>query len=128
MKRPRAAALAALLACVGGGARRVHAQRANDEWLGADKALHASASASVALLGYGGAALVTDDRGMRAGVATAIAIDVGIAKELWDLAGHGDPSRRDLAWDVVGTAAGVAIAAAIDWIFHRVGGVRRAGR
>jgi putative lipoprotein len=116
MTRLRAAGLVALLVPLVGGAPPA---RADDDWLGPDKRLHFAASASVALLGYGGAALATDDRGMRAGVAAAIAIDVGIAKELWDRAGHGDPSGRDLAWDVVGAATGVAVAAALDWVFHR---------
>ena len=125
MTRLRAAHLMALLVPLVGAARPA---RAGDDWLGADKRLHFAASASLALIGYGGAALATDDRGMRAGVATALALNVGIAKELWDRAGHGDPSTRDLAWDVVGTATGVAVAAAFDWIFRRVGGAENARR
>ena len=120
MTRLRAAGLVAFLVPLVCGAPPARAQsNQTDEWLGPDKRLHFAASASLALLGYGGAALATDDRGMRAGVAAAIAIDVGIAKELWDRAGHGDPSGRDLAWDVLGAATGVAVAAALDWVFHR---------
>jgi putative lipoprotein len=91
-----------------------------DDWFGADKKLHFEASAALALLGYGGTALLTDDRGMRAGVAVAFAIDVGIAKELWDRAGHGDPSSRDLVWDVAGTATGLAVALAVDWAIQHL--------
>jgi putative lipoprotein len=125
MTRLRAVSLVALLVPIVGASRPA---RAEDDWLGADKGLHFTASASLALIGYGGAALVTDDRGMRAGVATALALNVGIAKELWDAAGHGDPSTRDLAWDVVGTATGVAVAAALDWVLRHVGSAENARR
>jgi putative lipoprotein len=97
-----------------------NAAATQDDWFGADKKLHFEASAALALLGYGGASLFTDDRGMRAGAAAAFAIDVGIAKELWDRAGHGDPSTRDLAWDVAGTATGLAVALAVDWAIQRL--------
>jgi putative lipoprotein len=112
----RAALCAALGASLAGPAARAAEPR--DDWFGADKKLHFEASAALALVGYGGTALITDDRGMRAGTAAAFAIDVGIAKELWDRAGHGDPSLRDLAWDVAGTVTGLAVALAIDWAVH----------
>ncbi len=127
MMRPRALRLVALLVflfpCLAGTARAE-----SDPWFGEDKRLHFGASASLALVGYGGAALVTDDRGLRAGVAAAFALDIGIAKELWDRAGHGDASPRDLAWDVVGTATGLAVAVAIDWAWQRIGGGTGHGR
>jgi putative lipoprotein len=113
----RAALCTALGVSLAGPAAR--AAEPQDDWFGADKKLHFEASAALALVGYGGTALVTDDRAMRAGVAAAFAIDVGIAKELWDRAGHGDPSFRDLAWDVAGAATGLAVALAVDWAVHR---------
>jgi putative lipoprotein len=114
--RARAALLAALLApLLSLGPARAE----DDPWFGHDKRLHFEASAALALLGYGGASLVTGDRGHRSGFATAFAIDVGIAKELWDRAGHGDASLRDLTWDVVGAATGLAVATAIDWVVSR---------
>ena len=109
---------AALLVTLAGPAAR--GAEPADDWLGADKKLHFEASAALALLGYGGTALLTDDRGMRAGVAVAFAIDIGIAKELWDRAGHGDPSSRDLVWDVAGTATGLAVALAVDWAIQHL--------
>ena len=36
-----------------------------------------------------------------------------------DLTGRGDPSMRDLAWDLAGTLTGVAVASLIDWMVHR---------
>jgi len=85
-----------------------------DPWFGRDKALHFGASAAIAAGTYWGAALVTDRQSTRLTAATAVALGAGIGKELWDLAGHGNPSWRDLAWDVVGTATGVALAWVID--------------
>jgi putative lipoprotein len=95
------------------------ARAADDPWFGHDKELHFAASASLAVVGYAGTSLVTDHRAVRAGVAAGFALGAGVAKELWDLEGHGDASWRDLTWDVVGTATGVAVAAAIDWLVHR---------
>jgi putative lipoprotein len=101
---------------VGGRARAADP----DPWFGRDKALHFGASAVLAASGYGGAALFTDDRGVRLGVGGGIALSLGVAKELWDLSGHGDASFRDLTWDAVGTAAGLVVAAAVDWTTHHL--------
>lgn len=89
-----------------------------DPWFGPDKALHFGASALLAAGAYGATALVTDDRGVRLAVGGGFALSLGIAKELWDLSGHGDPSWRDLTWDAVGTASGLAVAAALDYGIH----------
>lgn len=91
-----------------------------DPWFGRDKALHFGASALLAGGGYAGASLATDDTRVRLAVGGGLALSAGVAKELWDLAGHGDPSWRDLTWDVVGTATGLAVAAAIDWAVGRL--------
>ena len=91
----------------------------SDPWFGHDKELHFAASASIAVVGYAGTSLITENRAVRAGTAAGLALGAGVAKELWDLEGHGDASWRDLTWDLVGTATGVAIAAAIDWLVHR---------
>jgi putative lipoprotein len=92
-----------------------------DPWFGRDKALHFGASALLASGGYGAAALVTDDRRARLVVGGSFAFSLGVAKELWDLAGHGDASWRDLTWDAVGTVTGLAVAAALDWTIGRLG-------
>ena len=52
---------------------------------------------------------------------------MGVAKELWDLSGHGDASWRDLTWDAVGTVTGLALAAAIDWTLGKLHRARRRG-
>lgn len=86
-----------------------------DPWLAPDKALHFSFSAGLAGLGYGGAALMTDDRGVRLAVGAGVALTAGIAKELADLAGLGRPSWKDLAWDVAGTGVGLLVS----WLLDR---------
>jgi putative lipoprotein len=91
-----------------------------DPWFGRDKALHFGASALLAAGGYGATALSTDDRRVRLAVGGGFALSLGIAKELWDLSGHGDASWRDLTWDAVGTATGLAVAAAVDWTIQRL--------
>jgi putative lipoprotein len=93
-----------------------------DPWFGRDKALHFGASALLASGGYGATALVTEDRRVRLAVGGGFAFSLGIAKELWDLSGHGDASWRDLTWDAVGTLTGLAVAAAVDWTIQRLGG------
>jgi len=91
-----------------------------DPWFGRDKALHFSLSAALATGGYGAMALATDDRRVRLAVGGGFAFSLGIAKELWDLSGHGDASWRDLTWDAVGTVTGLAFAAAVDWTIQKL--------
>lgn len=93
-----------------------------DPWFGPDKALHFEAAGSLAVVGYAGAAMITTDRPARAGVGVALGLGAGIAKELWDLDGHGDPSWRDLTWDLIGATTGALFALGIDWTVHRVFG------
>lgn len=85
-----------------------------DPWLAPDKALHFSVSAGLAGLGYGGAALFTENRPARLAIGAGFALSAGIAKELADLAGLGSPSWKDFAWDVAGTAVGVLVSWLLD--------------
>ncbi len=64
--------------------------------------------------GYGAGSLVFDKRWQRAGAGATVALTAGGAKELYDLAGYGDPSYKDLVFDVAGTALGVIAAYLID--------------
>jgi putative lipoprotein len=98
-------AAAALLACRSAAA---------DDWLGADKALHFGASAAIAGGAYGAAIPIFEEPLPRAVAAGSAAVALGAGKELADLAGAGDPSWKDFAWDLVGAAVGVAVAVVLD--------------
>ncbi|HUS67772.1 MAG TPA: hypothetical protein VMZ28_24725 [Kofleriaceae bacterium] len=109
--KPPAAIAAAALAFLLLLSRRA---RAEDEWVARDKGLHAAASAIIAAGGYGASAPWIEERPARAAVGAGLALAAGVAKELWDAAGHGDPSVKDLAADALGTAVGVGLAILID--------------
>ncbi len=91
-----------------------------DPWFGRDKLLHFAAAGSLAVVGYAGASMLTESRPARAGAGAALAVGAGVAKELWDLDGHGDASWRDLGWDLIGATTGVLLSAAVDWAVHRM--------
>jgi len=83
-----------------------------------DLELHAAASALVSADLYALAAArdaPVSERLLLAGGAT---VGLGAAKELlWDRGlGMGDPSWKDFGADLVGTAAGLALSLAIDWV------------
>ena len=102
---------------MGAGGAAVHAGE-GDPWFGRDKAYHFSASAVIAAGGYGVTRSFTDDRPTCLAVGGALALTAGVGKELYDLSGRGDPSLRDLTWDVLGTATGLLLTWAVDrfWI------------
>jgi putative lipoprotein len=91
-----------------------------DPWFGKDKALHFAASGAIAAGGYTAGALLFDARGHALVLGASLALGAGIAKEALDLTGYGDPSWRDLTWDVIGTTTGVAAAWAIDLMIRGV--------
>ncbi len=89
-------------------------QRDPDPWFGDDKARHFCASIALAGGGYALGALATDDTHARIALGAAVALGAGLAKEAFDAAGHGTPSFRDLAWDALGTSAGLALSVWFD--------------
>jgi putative lipoprotein len=86
----------------------------HDPWFGRDKALHFSASFMLAGGGYAGTSLLTEKPAVRAATGAGLALTAGIAKEVYDRYAGGDPSWRDLTWDVVGTTTGVLVAWLVD--------------
>jgi uncharacterized protein YfiM (DUF2279 family) len=86
-----------------------------DPWLARDKAMHFSASFMLAGDGYAGTSLLTRQEHWRAGIGVGVAIAAGAGKEIYDIYGGGDPSLRDLTWDVVGATTG----AMVSWIIDR---------
>jgi putative lipoprotein len=99
---------------------------AQDDWLGRDKALHFGVSLAISASAYGVSALWLERPGWRALAGASTALAAGAAKELWDAAGHGDASGKDFAWDVVGSATGVGLALAVDFMVQRWGRRRAA--
>lgn len=85
-----------------------------DPWFAKDKMLHFGVSAALAAGGYAVGTAVWDDRAPAVLTGAGVALAAGVGKELLDLAGYGHPSWRDLAWDVVGTGAGLLLAWGID--------------
>ena len=101
--------------------RVARADSANaDPWFGRDKVIHFAASGSLAVVGYAGASMLTENRPMRIGAGATLAIGAGVGKELWDLAGHGDASWRDFGWDLIGAATGLLVSVGVDWAVHRM--------
>jgi putative lipoprotein len=113
---PRAVAFAVLVTILSPPPAR--AQEA-DPWFARDKALHFGVSAGITVGAYAGACLATDHRPTRRAAAIIVGFGAGMTKEVWDLFGPGDASWRDLAWDAIGTATGVLVAAGIDWLYQR---------
>jgi uncharacterized protein YfiM (DUF2279 family) len=76
---------------------------AADDWWGEDKLLHFGVSMLLASGGYAASSFVLEEPWQRALAGGAFSLSLGIAKESFDLAGHGDPSWKDLTWDGAGT-------------------------
>jgi putative lipoprotein len=91
-----------------------------DPWIAKDKAFHFGASASLAIGGYGIGAYAFDARGHALLLGAGIAMSAGIAKESLDLAGYGVPSWKDVAWDGIGIATGLALAWGLDLLIRGV--------
>ena len=90
------------------------ARAADDDWFGRDKALHFSVSAILASGTYAVSAAFFDARYPPLLLGAGVSLGAGVGKELADLAGMGTPSWKDLAWDVIGTVAGLAVAYGLD--------------
>jgi uncharacterized protein YfiM (DUF2279 family) len=90
----------------------------DDPWFGRDKAKHLGVSAALALGGYAAAAPFTERPPLRLASGATLALGLGIGKEIADRFGGGDPSLRDLTWDLAGTVTGLCTAWLIDrWLF-----------
>jgi len=111
VRAPRKLVVYALVAVTLSAARPA---RADDDWLGRDKALHFSVSALLASGTYAVSAAFFEARYPPLLLGAGVSLGAGIGKELADLAGYGTPSWKDLAWDVIGTVAGLAVAYGLD--------------
>lgn len=93
----------------------------DDPWTGKDKTLHFAVSGGISAGAYTGGAFLFDARRDALIFGGAVALAAGIGKEIADLAGAGDPSWKDLTWDVMGTVTGLAIAWSVDLLVRGVG-------
>ena len=85
-----------------------------DPWWGHDKLLHFSVSVGLSGTAYLGTSFLTPKEIHRATIAETVAFSAGIAKEVYDKFNHGDPSFRDLTWDLIGSTTGTVVAWLID--------------
>jgi putative lipoprotein len=87
---------------------------ARDLWLARDKALHFGVTFTLAGGGYLAAAPLRQPPVVRLGMVATLVMATGIGKEMRDRTSGGDPSLRDLTWDALGTATGLAVGWLID--------------
>ena len=85
-----------------------------DPWLGPDKAKHFGACAVLAVGGYSIGTVSFEVRWPRLLLGGGIALSAGVGKEIYDAMGYGNPSARDLVWDLIGTGFGLALAWTVD--------------
>ena len=111
--------VAVLLSTVVSTASNAEAQT-DDPWLGPDKAMHFGVSAGLAAGGYALGAVFWEDYAPRLLLGAGIALTLGIAKELADLAGLGNASWKDMAWNVIGIATGLLLAVLVDLLVREL--------
>ncbi|AKU94251.1 Putative lipoprotein [Labilithrix luteola] len=92
-----------------------------DPWFGKDKALHFSVSAAIAAGGYGVGSAIFDARGHALLLGAGLGVLAGAGKEALDATGYGDPSWKDFTWDLIGVAAGLAVAWTVDLLVRGTG-------
>jgi putative lipoprotein len=63
-----------------------------------------------------------EDPLQRAAVGMGTSLVFGIGKELYDATGHGDPSWRDLTWDLAGCTFGAGISLLVDYALRESSG------
>lgn len=81
-----------------------------DRWFSADKAKHFFAAAFVQTASFSALRTIGASRSTALAGATLVSATVSVGKELRDMrTPGGDPSLKDLAWDV----AGIAVASAL---------------
>jgi putative lipoprotein len=110
--------LAAALVPIFAASVAPNARADDDPFWGRDKALHFAVAGAIAGVGYGVTTAVASDRWKAFAVGGAAAVGAGAIKEGLDATGLGDPSWKDFAWDVIGAAAGLGVAWAIDVAVH----------
>lgn len=86
-------------------------RRRHDPWFAEDKAKHFTMSFAATGFAFGAARSVGLGHDAALITAGAAAVAAGIGKELYDRRTGGFFSMRDMTWNVIGVAAGIALAA-----------------
>ena len=96
-----------------------------DGWFSRDKAAHYGVSVALAGGGYAAGALLFAAPEARWLTGAGVGLGAGVAKELLDAARGSFFSWKDLTWDGLGTASGLALSWAVDrLVFSRAEPVR----
>lgn len=85
-----------------------------DDWWGPDKALHLGVSVGLGAAAYSIGALSSEQQLDRLAAGVLGALTAGVLKEVADGLGLGQPSLKDLTWDLIGSTAGALAAWVID--------------
>lgn len=112
--------LIAIATFLGTTAVTATARAEDDPWTGEDKTKHFVVSAGIAAGGYVGGVFLFDKRGCALATGAGLAALAGVGKELVDLAGYGQASWKDLAWDGLGMLGGLALAWGVDLLVRGV--------
>jgi putative lipoprotein len=86
----------------------------SDPWFGPDKAAHFGVTFGLSAAGYGAGVAAFDERWAAITLGSSVALGLGALKEALDAAGLGQPSWKDIAWDVLGTALGIGVSLTFD--------------
>jgi putative lipoprotein len=91
-----------------------------DDWFGRDKSLHFGYSTVFGATATSALPLVLErDAGwLTCTLGAGLGFIPGIAKEVWDFSGRGDPSARDLAWDALGSLSGAGLTCALQHLWR----------
>lgn len=92
----------------------------DDPWLSPDKGLHFAVSAGIASAGYAGAAIFTRDVHWKFAIGLALSLAAATGKEMLDAFRPGsDSSYKDLAFDALGIATGLAVSWLVDFLIQK---------
>jgi uncharacterized protein YfiM (DUF2279 family) len=74
----------------------------NDAWFSSDKVQHFFSSFFVQSVSYGGLRELRVGHVPSLALASGVTVTIGVGKEVHDSRHQGDPSYKDLAWDLAG--------------------------
>jgi len=87
----------------------------DDPWWGKDKQKHLLLSSGAALATYMWLGCFGLESSLRMGATSLVVLGAGALKEARDAMGYGHASWKDMTWNVIGLAVGLAVA----WVVER---------